>query len=73
MTVTKSFHKAFEVFNLRGGPIMGLWSVAMIGLSIYSVVADKKVDSSVAAMYGTAVTAYATSMTYRKVKDVKPS
>lgn len=46
-------------FNLKGGPIMGLWSIAMIGLSIYSTVKGKPIDGSVATMYGTSVLAYA--------------
>jgi len=64
----KHIHRLFEVFNLRGGPIMGMWSIAMISISIYSVVFDKKIDSSIAGMYGVAVATYAASKTYKETQ-----
>jgi len=65
----KRIQRIFEIFNLRGGPIMGMWSIAMIAISIYSVIADKKIDSSIAGMYGVAVAAYAASKTYKETQS----
>ena len=48
---------------------MGMWSIAMIGISIYSVITDKKIDSSIAGMYGVAVAAYAASKTYKETQS----
>ena len=47
---------------------MAVWSYAMIALSIYSVVAGKPIDSSVASMYGVAIAAYAASKTYKETR-----
>ena len=47
---------------------MGMWSIAMISISIYSVVFDKKIDSSIAGMYGVAVATYAASKTYKETQ-----
>ncbi len=54
-------HKVLEVFNLKGGVIMGIYSLAMIALSFYSVKTGKPIDGSVAAMYSTAALAFAGS------------
>ncbi len=67
----KGIHKMLEIFNVRGGPIMGIWSLAMIGISIYSVICDKKIDSSIAGMYGTAVGFYAWSKTKKETKTAE--
>ena len=53
---------------MRGKTIMLIWSFAMIGISIYSVIAGKKIDSSVASMYGVAIAAYAASKTYKETR-----
>ena len=65
----KRIQSLFEIFNLRGGPIMGIWSLSMIWLSVFSVIADKKIDSSIAGMYGVAVAAYAASKTYKETQS----
>ncbi len=51
-----------------GKYIMAVYSLAMIGLSIYSVVYDKKIDSSISTMYGAAIVAYAASKTYKETQ-----
>ncbi len=56
-----------------GKYIMLVYSLAMIGISVYSVVYDKKIDSSVATMYSAAIVAYAASTTYREVKTPAPA
>ena len=48
---------------------MGIWSLSMIWLSVFSVIADKKIDSSIAGMYGVAVAAYAASKTYKETQS----
>jgi hypothetical protein len=63
------YQAILEIFNIKAGPIMGIWSLVMIALSIYSTVAGKPIDGSVAAMYGTAVAVYAGSTTYRAIKQ----
>jgi uncharacterized membrane protein (UPF0136 family) len=56
-----------------GKYIMAIYSLAMIGLSVYSVVYDKKIDSSVATMYSAAIVAYAASKTYKETKTPVPA
>lgn len=63
--------RLLELFNIKGGPIMGIWSLAMIGLSIYSTIKGKAIDGSVAAMYTAAVAAYAGSKGYESFQQAK--
>jgi len=51
-----------------GKYIMLVYSLAMIVISGYSVVYDKKIDSSVATMYSAAIVAYAASKTYKETR-----
>lgn len=53
--------KIWELFNIKGGSIMGLYSLCMIALSCYVTVAQKPLDSGVVAAYGVAVGAFAYS------------
>ncbi len=76
--VEKFIHRALEVFNLKGGVIMGIYSLAMIVLSFYSVKTGKPIDGSVAAMYSTAALAFAGSKAHKnwlesKSTPIKPS
>lgn len=58
-------HILFGFFDVAGGTIMGIWSFVMIGLAIYSVVAHKTIDGSVATVYGIAVSAFAGTNMHR--------
>lgn len=57
---------------MRGKLIMAIYSLAMIGISIYSVIYGKQIDSSVASMYGVAIAAYAASKTYKETHVTQP-
>ena len=57
--------KAIARFIAAGDTIMSIYSYAMIGLSIYSTRKGKAIDSSVAIMYGSAITAYVGSKGYK--------
>lgn len=56
--IITSIHDCLEIINLRGGTVMGLYSLSMIVLSFYSVIKGKPIDGSVAAMYSTAAVVY---------------
>ena len=56
---------------MRGKHIMAIYSFAMIGLSVYSVVYGKPIDASVSSMYGVAIAAYAASKTYKETRPVQ--
>lgn len=56
---------------MRGKTIMLIYTLAMIGLSVYSVLAGKPIDSSVSSMYGVAIAAYATSKTYKETRPAQ--
>ncbi len=43
--------KMLGIADLKGGVVMGIYSLSMIYLSFYSVKYSKPIDSSVAAMY----------------------
>jgi|WetSurMetagenome_2_1015567.scaffolds.fasta_scaffold37860_4 hypothetical protein len=61
-------NKLWELFNIKGGSIMGLYSLCMIALSCYVTIQQKPLDSGVVGAYGVAVGAFAYS---RKKKEVK--
>ena len=60
--------KILNFFDLKGGVIMGIYSLSMIALSFYSVVNGKPIDSSIPAMYLGAIGAFAVNKTAKVIK-----
>ncbi len=55
----KAWRKIQEFFDVDGGAILGVWSLAMVSLSIWAVLAGMSVPTAIATMYGVVVTAFA--------------
>jgi hypothetical protein len=54
-------NKLWDIFNIKGGSIMGLFTLCMISLIIYVTLAQKSLDSGVVAVYSITVGAFAYS------------
>ena len=52
--------------DISGGAILGLWSLMMLALSCFCVVAKRDMPSAVASSYGIIVGAYAVTRTFKK-------
>lgn len=52
----------FEIFNIKGGPLMGLWTLLMIGLTA----SGRTVDSGAVTAYLGALAAYGVSRGHRR-------
>jgi TRAP-type C4-dicarboxylate transport system permease large subunit len=54
-------NKVWDLFNIKGGSIMGLFTLCMISLIIYVTLTQKTLDSGVVAAYSITVGAFAYS------------
>lgn len=54
-------NKLWDLFNIKGGSIMGLFSLCIIALSCYVTITGKPLDTGVVGAYGVAVGAFAYS------------
>ena len=50
-------HRCLEVFNLRGGPLMGLWTLTLI----YLTIRGKPIDANAIRAYEIAIAVYGVS------------
>lgn len=65
--------KFWDLFNIRGGSIMGLFSLCIIALSCYVTIKQKPLDTGVVGAYGVAVGAFAYSKKGKKNVSVNVS
>jgi hypothetical protein len=66
--VSRAVH-AFNLFDLRGRAILGLFSLTIIGLSIWATLTMNDIPGGVLTAYGTAVGCFAFNRTF----EAKPA
>lgn len=55
--------------DVKGGSIMGAWSILMMVLSIYSVMKTKTIDGGVVSLYAAAVGAFTIHSTGKAIAE----
>lgn len=55
----KFLTKLLGIFDVPSGPIIGLWSLAMLIGSIYSIYKTHEVSTAIAMMFSTVITGFA--------------
>lgn len=61
---------AFDVFNLRGQAIVGLYTLVVIGLSIYATITGKDIPSGVVMTYGSVIAGLTVNTTFKAPQGV---
>jgi hypothetical protein len=61
---------AFEVFNIRGQAIVGLFTLTIIGLSVYATVCGKDLPGGVVAAYGAVIAGLTVNTTFKTPQRV---
>jgi hypothetical protein len=56
---------AFDVFNLKGQAIVGLFTLVVIGLSIYVTITGKDIPGGVVMAYGSVITGLVVNTTFK--------
>lgn len=59
------------ILDLPSGVILGIHTLAMIGLSISAFVAKRPVDGSIIAIYGVVLGAFAVNKTSKSILELK--
>lgn len=67
--VSKWWLLIWDCFNLKGGSIVGLYTLCMISLSCWVTVSGMDLPSGVVTAYGLVIGAYAANKTISKIKD----
>ena len=62
------WHIGWDCFNLKGGSIVGLYTLAIIALSCWATLTGKDIPSGVVTSYGLVIGAYAANKTVSSFK-----
>ena len=64
--ILKRWKKLQEFCDIKGGTIVGLWSLMMLALIPYSVLAKWEFPTSIVTAYLGVISAYAVNRTFKK-------